>query len=100
MKLAKFLPAKLLAAMLLSVGASGCTTLTQPISGIPANRLPPQFFAEVKNSLVPIDFSVLGQEQPRQYLLDKGDVLGTTSIACCRSRSRFGTCVAARKLSV
>ena len=76
MKLANFLSAKFLAAMLLSVGATGCTALTQPISGIPANRLPPQFFAEEKNNLVPIDFSLLGQEQPRQYLLDKGDVLG------------------------
>ncbi len=62
--------------MLLSVGATGCTALTQPISGIPANRLPPQFFAEEKNNLVPIDFSLLGQEPPRAYILDKGDVLG------------------------
>lgn len=76
MKLANFVPAKLLAVMLLSVGASGCTSLTQPINGIPANRLPPQFFAEEKNNLVPIDISMLGQEPPRQYILDKGDVLG------------------------
>lgn len=76
MKLANFLSAKLLAAMLLGVGATGCTSLTQPISGIPANRLPPQFFAEEKNSLVPIDVSLLGQERPRNHILDKGDVLG------------------------
>ncbi|MCC6510765.1 MAG: polysaccharide biosynthesis/export family protein [Pirellulaceae bacterium] len=77
MKLANFLRKKLLAVMLLGVGAaSGCTTLTQPISGIPADRLPPQFFNEEKNSLVPIDLSILGQERPRQYVLDKGDVLG------------------------
>lgn len=76
MKLANFVPAKLLAVMLLSVGATGCTSLTQPINGIPASRLPPQFFAEEKNNLVPIDISMLGQEPPRQYVLDKGDVLG------------------------
>ncbi len=76
MKLANFLSAKLMAFVLLGAGATGCTTLTQPINGIPANRLPPQFFAEEKNNLVPIDFSVLGQEPPRQYILDKGDVLG------------------------
>ena len=54
----------------------GCTSLTQPISGIPARRLPPQFFAEPKSNLVPIDVSRLGQEPPRQYLLDGGDILG------------------------
>jgi protein involved in polysaccharide export with SLBB domain len=50
--------------------------LTNPISGIPARRLPPQFFPEPKANLVPIDVSRLGQEPPRNYLLDKGDVLG------------------------
>lgn len=67
---------KLLTALLFGLGATGCTSLTQPISGVPANRLPPQFFQEEKNNLVPIDFSLLGQEKPRQYVLDKGDVLG------------------------
>ena len=76
MKLANLLSKKFLAVLLLSAGTTGCTSLTQPISGIPANRLPPQFFAEEKSNLVPIDFSVLGQEPPRQYILDKGDVLG------------------------
>jgi hypothetical protein len=50
--------------------------LTTPISGIPARRLPPQFLAEPKSNLVPIDVSRLGQEPPRQYLLDAGDILG------------------------
>jgi len=56
--------------------ATGCSALTQPISGIPARRLPPQFLAEPRASLVPIDISRLGQEPPRQYLLDGGDILG------------------------
>lgn len=55
---------------------TGCTALTQPISGIPARRLPPNFFPEPKSNLVPIDVSRLGQEPPRQYLLDSGDILG------------------------
>jgi hypothetical protein len=55
---------------------SGCTSLTTPISGLPARRLPPQFFPEPKSNLVPIDVSRLGQEPPRKYLLDKGDILG------------------------
>ncbi len=66
----------MLGTLSLAMSATGCTSLTQPINGIPANRLPPQFFAEEKNNLVPIDFSLLGQERPRQYVIDKGDVLG------------------------
>ena len=65
-------------ASLMAAGAMnvGCTTLTQPISGIPVRRLPPQFLAQSKNNLVPLDPSRLAQEPKRQYLLDKGDILG------------------------
>lgn len=56
--------------------ATGCSSLTTPISGIPARRLPPQFFAEPKANLVPIDVARLSQEPPRQYTLDGGDILG------------------------
>lgn len=56
--------------------ATGCTSLVAPISGVPARRLPPQFFAEPKANYVPIDVSRLAREKPRQYLLDAGDVLG------------------------
>jgi hypothetical protein len=63
-------------ALLLVTAFTGCTTLTTPISGIPARRLPPQFLAEPKSNLVPIDVSRLGQDPPRQYLLDAGDILG------------------------
>ena len=54
----------------------GCTQLTQPLSGIPVRRLPPQFLAQSKSNLVPLEPSRLTQEPPRQYLLDKGDILG------------------------
>ena len=54
----------------------GCTSLTQPLSGIPVRRLPPQFLAQSKSNLVPLEPSRLTQEPPRQYLLDKGDILG------------------------
>ncbi len=54
----------------------GCTSLTQPLAGIPVRRLPPQFLAQSKNNLVPLDPSRLTQEPPRQYLIDKGDILG------------------------
>ncbi len=55
---------------------SGCTALTRPIDGIPARRLPPQFFEGYRSNLLPIDISLLGQEEPRQYTLGPGDVLG------------------------
>ncbi|MEQ1824660.1 MAG: polysaccharide biosynthesis/export family protein [Pirellula sp.] len=65
-------------ASLLAVGLVnvGCTSLTQPLSGIPVRRLPPQFLAQSKNNFVPLDPSRLTQEPPRQYLIDKGDILG------------------------
>lgn len=56
--------------------STGCSTITQPISGIPARRLPPQFLAQSKNNLVPLDPARLSQEPPREYLLDDGDILG------------------------
>lgn len=66
------------AAVVSSSTLTGCTSLTQPIDGIPARRLPPQFFQETKNDLIPIDISLLAQEIPRQYILGPGDILGVT----------------------
>jgi protein involved in polysaccharide export with SLBB domain len=62
----------------MAMALTGCTALTQPINGIPSNRLPPEFFLGDKNELIPIDFSLLAQEKPRQYTLGPGDVLGIT----------------------
>ena len=61
---------------LLGMLSAGCSTITQPISGIPARRSPPQFLAQSKNNLVPLDPARLSQEPPRDYLLDDGDILG------------------------
>ena len=65
-------------ASLVAAGAMnvGCTALTLPLSGIPVRRLPPQFLTQSKSNLVPLEPSRLTQEPPRQYLLDKGDILG------------------------
>jgi len=65
-----------LAATLASVVLGGCTALTQPIDGVPAKRLPPQFFPEPKNNAIPVDISLLSLEPPREYQIDKGDILG------------------------
>jgi protein involved in polysaccharide export with SLBB domain len=61
---------------ILGMLSAGCSTITQPISGIPARRIPPQFLAQSKNNLVPLDPARLSQEPPRDYLLDDGDILG------------------------
>ncbi|MEO1615560.1 MAG: polysaccharide biosynthesis/export family protein [Planctomycetota bacterium] len=55
---------------------TGCSALTQPIDGVPAARVPQQYFAEPKNNLVPVDVSVLSLEPPREYLIGPGDILG------------------------
>ncbi len=60
----------------LMMAASGCTALTSPIAGVPANRLPPQLFASPKNNLVPVDISMLALEPPRDYQIAGGDILG------------------------
>ena len=62
--------------VVLGILSTGCSTITQPISGIPARRIPPQFLAQSKNNLVPLDPARLAQEPPRDYLLDDGDILG------------------------
>jgi protein involved in polysaccharide export with SLBB domain len=62
--------------LVVSALSSGCTALTMPINGVPARRLPPQFFATPRSNAVPVDVSRLSQQPPRQYLLDKGDILG------------------------
>jgi hypothetical protein len=70
------LGSKAIAALLMSATFTGCSALTQPIDGVPADRVPPRFFAEPKNDLVPVDISLLTLEPPREYLLGPGDILG------------------------
>ena len=54
----------------------GCATLTQPIDGIPAHRLPQEFFPDTKNDLIPVDIALLTIEPPREYQIGPGDILG------------------------
>ena len=67
---------KLVAAGLLVGSLTGCSALTQPIDGVPAERLPQEYFAQPKNNLVPVDISVLTLEPPREYLIGPDDILG------------------------
>ncbi|MEM0924574.1 MAG: polysaccharide biosynthesis/export family protein [Planctomycetota bacterium] len=60
----------------LLLAQTGCSVLLQPIDGVPATRVPKQYFADQKNDLVPVDVSVLSLEPPREYLIGPGDILG------------------------
>lgn len=61
---------------LLTITMTGCSTFTQPIDGVPADRLPPSFFPPPKNDLIPVDISLLSIEPPRDYQISGGDILG------------------------
>lgn len=63
-------------ACVLVTATSGCTALTQPIDGVPASRLPADFFPEPKSDLIPVDISILSIEPPRDYQIGPGDILG------------------------
>ncbi len=63
-------------AVAVATSLTGCSTLTQPIDGIPANRLSPDFFPPPKNDLVPVDIALLSLEPPRDYQLGPDDILG------------------------
>ncbi len=68
--------ATLFAAGLFVATFAGCTSITQPIDGVPANRLPPEFFPQGRNDLVAVDVSLLSIEPPRDYEIAAGDILG------------------------
>lgn len=55
-------------------GVSGCYCAHH--HSIPARRLPPEWMAECRNGMVPIDFTLLRQDPPPQYLVGPRDVLG------------------------
>ncbi len=56
---------------------TGCAALTNPVAnGIPVTELPPEVLATPKDPQVTMPLTYLRQQPPKQYLLDKGDVLG------------------------
>ena len=54
----------------------GCITFTR--HAIPAHRLPDQFQAPSRSCLEPINFAMLAQSQPEDYLLGAGDLLAVS----------------------
>jgi len=62
--------------VLCCLGMTGCTSIMSPIQSIPAERVPPEFLARPRANDQQIDFALLGQEEPREYILDTDDILG------------------------
>ncbi len=56
-------------------GCSQFNPLTR-VEGLNARRLPDRVLAEKRADSEPIDYVLLRQDPPKQYLLDKGDTLG------------------------
>jgi protein involved in polysaccharide export with SLBB domain len=56
----------------------GCASFSNPTlpDAIPVNRLPPEAFGPSREAEKTIPLTLLRQEQPKNYLLDAGDILG------------------------
>jgi protein involved in polysaccharide export with SLBB domain len=66
-----------LIALAAACGAGGCASLTNPVAdGIPVRRLPEEVFGRPKSELQPLPLNMLRINEPGDYKLDKGDVLG------------------------
>jgi protein involved in polysaccharide export with SLBB domain len=58
-------------------GAGGCASLTNPVAdGVPVRRLPEEILGRPKSELHQIPLNMLRINEPGEYTLDKGDVLG------------------------
>ena len=56
--------------------ATGCAAVTNPVAdGIPVRRLPAEVLGRSKADLKAIPLTVLRQQEQKEYLLDKGDIL-------------------------
>ena len=69
-------------------GFSGCASLTFPVSGIPAHRVPPELLGEPVEKTETIDLALLGQPAPDIYRLCPEDVLGIWIDGILGSRSQ------------
>lgn len=67
---------RLLAAIMLSSCFTGCTSLLAPIHGIPVRDIPGHLLGERRADYTQVPLALLRMEQPEDYTLDKGDILG------------------------
>jgi protein involved in polysaccharide export with SLBB domain len=64
-------------ALALAACGAGCASLTNPVAdGIPVRRLPEEVFGRSKAELHQLPLNMLRINDPGDYKLDKGDVLG------------------------
>jgi len=72
-----------LAGWLLAVvaGSTGCASLTNPTAyeGIPVNRVPDEVLGRPRSELQALPLNLLRQPDPKEYRVDKGDVLGVVA---------------------
>src|SRR5436305_4522251 len=63
--------------LLLTALGGGCAAVSNPTwDAVPVRRLPPEAFAESKESQRPVALTLLRQKPASPYRLDAGDVLG------------------------
>ena len=66
----------LLASLLLLGSTTGCTSLMAPIRGIPVREVPAHLLGERRAEYTAVPLALMRMETPKEYLLDKGDILG------------------------
>lgn len=55
---------------------SGCTALLAPIHGVPVSDIPVHMLGERRADYTAVPLALLRMEQPKDYRLDEGDILG------------------------
>lgn len=67
---------QLLVATVLLTCASGCTSLLAPIRGVPVREIPSHLLGERRADYISVPLALMRMDQPDEYVLDKGDILG------------------------
>src|SRR5262249_49656466 len=61
----------------LIAGLIGCAAVTNPVAnGLPVRLLPEELKAETREGYEQIPLTLLRQQPPKEYILEKGDTLG------------------------
>lgn len=67
---------QLVVATLLMSCATGCTSLLAPIRGVPVREIPSHLLGERRADYTSVPLALMRMDQPEEYILDKGDILG------------------------
>ena len=69
-------PALLIMTIAVLSCVSGCTSLLAPIRGVPVSDIPVHMLGERRADYTSVPLALLRMEQPKEYRLDEGDILG------------------------